>query len=218
MIAATGLRWLLTVLFSVLALFGLARTVRPAHGGAAERVAHGLHTLMAVAMGVMVWPRGMDVPALPLVVWFAASAVWFAVAALVRVGPGSRPRALLASVPHVLLMAAMAWMLAAMDSALSGGPGGSSGGTDDMPGMDMSGGSLATMTPAGDGQRVAAGVWAVVFLVLALWWLAGGFDAARRPAGPGAGHVGGTGAHDACDLLCHGAMALGMAVMFVLLL
>lgn len=87
-----------------------------------------------------------------------------------------------------------------------------------MAGMDMSGGSgMAAMSLIGTGRKLAAGLLALVLLAFALRWLARAFDAARAmPAGvpePAAGIRA-----DALSPACHAAMALGMAVMFVLLL
>ena len=77
---------------------------------------------------------------------------------------------------------------------------------------------LATMSLHGATQQTVAWILAVAFLVLSLWWLARGFDAARdrSPVQEGPATVGAAGQAPG-DLLCHGVMALVMAVMFVLL-
>lgn len=225
MIAESGLRWLLTVLFAALTAYGLWRVVRPTghagHGGNvafASRMAHLLHALMALAMGVMVWPWGMGLPAAPQVVFFVLAAVWFPAAALVWGGSGRRRRAVWRALPHALVMAAMAWMLYAM--ATMGGIEGAGVGSGmaDMPGMDMSGGAgAASMTLSDTAPRMAVYAPAVVLLVLALRWLARGFDAARspEPGGPDAQQGDLAGEHSAFDVASHGVMALGMAVMLV---
>ncbi|MGQ4515060.1 DUF5134 domain-containing protein [Streptomyces sp. DW26H14] len=240
MIAAVGLKWLLTVLFSAVAGYALWRALpaRPTGTAAAgqsalDRTAHALHAVMAVAMGVMVWPWGMRLPAVPQVVFFSLAAVWFLVAALfARTSGDSVPRRLGHAVPHALAMAAMAWMLAAMDGGPAQASGGGAAQMADMPGMDMPApGSTATMTLRGGGAQTAV-VLAVAFLALALWWLAKGFDLARSgprlaavgegpvPAGEGPATSGG-GAPGrglgAYDLSCHGVMALGMSVMLAVL-
>jgi hypothetical protein len=174
-----------------------------------------LHALMALAMVAMVWPWGTSLAAAPQIVFFSLAAAWFAVAALLRPGAGSRSRALRGAVPYVLTMAAMAWMLGAMDAAMAG-HGGAAGAMADMPGMDMSGSATTAMTLVDGGQRWTSGLLAAVFLVLAVWWLARGFDHARGAAPTGHAHA--TAGHGAWDLGCHGVMALGMAVMFVLLI
>nr|WP_250972296.1 DUF5134 domain-containing protein [Streptomyces sp. RKAG290] len=52
----------------------------------------------------------------------------------------SRTAGLVAALPHIVMMAAMAWMVAVMDgSAMASGAHGSAA---DMPGMDMSGRAL----------------------------------------------------------------------------
>ncbi|MFJ3895390.1 DUF5134 domain-containing protein [Streptomyces sp. NPDC090083] len=216
MIAASGLRWIFTLVFALTAAHGSLRGVRP---GAVlpDRVDHALHAVMGLSMIAMVWPWGMDVPALPQVLVFTAGAVWFVVSVPFRADGGFRPRKLLGTLLHAVMMAAMAWMVAVMDSGgMAAGHGGGSG--HSMAGMDMSGGSgLSAMSLVGTGRKATAGVLALVLLAFALSWLARAFDAARiEPAGaPGEAP---TVQADALSPACHAAMALGMAVMFVLLL
>ena len=94
MIAATGLRWVLTLLFVVPALSAMWRTGAPGRAGggpdAVERVAHLLHAVMALAMAAMVWPWGMDLPAGPQIALFTLGAVWFVGVALARPASASR--------------------------------------------------------------------------------------------------------------------------------
>ncbi|MFG3018837.1 DUF5134 domain-containing protein [Streptomyces sp. NPDC048254] len=82
-------------------------------------------------------------------------------------------------------MAAMAWMVAVMDSGgMTSGHGGGGAGHS-MAGMDMSGGSgMTAMRLVGTGRRLATGLLALVLPAFALCWLARAFDAARAmPAG-----------------------------------
>ncbi|MEK8173958.1 DUF5134 domain-containing protein [Streptomyces sp. M19] len=94
MIAATGLRWILTLAFAGLAGYAAWRAVAAARWPA--RVSHLLHALMAVAMAVMAWPRGMDLPAAPQTALFACAALWYPLAA---VAAGSRAAARRAAGP-----------------------------------------------------------------------------------------------------------------------
>ncbi|MFJ7630073.1 DUF5134 domain-containing protein [Streptomyces sp. NPDC097595] len=218
MIAATGLRWILTLLFCALAAYGLWRAFAARSHAWSTRLAHGLHAVMALAMFAMAWSWGMDLPASPQVVFFSAAAVWFVVAALaLPTGPGPRGRALAGALPHAVMTGAMAWMAAAMSSGMSMGATGG-GQAHDMPGMDMSApGALATMTLSGTGDRWSAGLLALLLLALALGWLAKGFDTGRTtPRVTGDASSGGA-AHAAWDLGCHWLMALGMAVMFAVM-
>lgn len=230
MIAATGLRWVLTLLFVVPALSAMWRTGAPGRAGggpdAVERVAHLLHAVMALAMAAMVWPWGMDLPAGPQIALFTLGAVWFVGVALARPASASRTQALRGALPHVVMMGAMAWMAAAMVSSGSmAGHGSSSmaghGGSHDMagmPGMDMSGGSgTATMALTDIGPRLTAGLLAAVLLVLGVRWLARSFDAARLVDATGPRRPAAPVERDAFGLACHSAMALGMAVTFVVL-
>ncbi|NDZ78983.1 DUF5134 domain-containing protein [Streptomyces sp. SID10853] len=234
MITATGLRWIMTVLFCALTLYGVWRALASgsAHGSAhahaghpwVARLAHLLHAVMALAMLAMVWPWGMDLLVVPQVVFFSLAAGWFLLAAVAWPGEPARGRALLSVLPHAVMTGAMAWMVAAMAWGTSmGSMGGGGEAMADMPGMDMQGmdmsgsGAAGAMELTGAGDRWSAGVLAFVLLVLALWWLTRGFDTGRRAPRPDADGVGPDGVRGALDLGCHGAMALGMAVMFVVM-
>lgn len=230
MIAAPGLRWTLTSALALLTAWALWRAVRSARP--ADGISHLLHATMAAAMGVMCWPRGMGLPAVPQAVFFAAAALWYPAAAAAggHGGTGSPlPRRALTAMPHAVVMAGMAWMLYAMDESMSGSPHGSvpaghgaAGTAGGHHGSAAAG--LASMSLEGAVHQTAAGLVGAAFLALALWWLARGFDAARasapaRPLPPCDGRPGRshTSGETPGDLLCHGVMALVMAVMFVLL-
>ncbi|MEU1122822.1 DUF5134 domain-containing protein [Streptomyces sp. NPDC005899] len=223
MIAATGLRWILTLLFCALAAYGLWRAVVARSHPWTARLAHGLHAVMALAMFAMAWAWGMDLPGTPQVVFFSAAAAWFVLAALALPNrPEPRVHALARSLSHAVMTGAMAWMVAAMSSGMSMGAT-DAGQAHDMPGMDMSApGALATMTLSGTADRWSAGLLALVLLALALWWLAEGFDTGRlaprsTDSTPPGGTTSGSTAHAARDAGCHGLMALGMAVMFLVM-
>ncbi|MFB7633542.1 DUF5134 domain-containing protein [Streptomyces sp. NPDC056149] len=217
MIAASGLRWVLTVLYALPALYGL-RSVVARDGALVDRIGHGLHAVMGLLMIAMVWPWGMGPPAGPQVWLFVAGALWFGCAGPLRAQSADRGRALLAALPHVLMMGAMAWMVAVMGSSPM--PAGQGGGRamDEMPGMRMAGPSGATtMGLTGSGQRLTAAVLAVLLVVVALRWLARAFDLARSAPEVASGSVPRSAA-GALGPACHAAMGLGMAAMFALLM
>ncbi|MFJ8006221.1 DUF5134 domain-containing protein [Streptomyces fagopyri] len=224
MIAATGLRWVLSLIFAAPVLYGVWRMLLPGTK-AAERVDHALHAVMGVLMIAMAWPQGMDLPPVPQVVLFSAGGVWFVATAPFRAGDRSRGKAVVAALPHVVMMGAMAWMVAAMDSSGSMSGSTAAGGAQSMQGMDMSGGSgLAAMTLAGAGPKAAAVLFAVVLGGLGLAWLTRALDRARdggsgesREVLAGDAVPVETATGSALSPACHAAMALGMAVMFVLL-
>ncbi|MFJ4006124.1 DUF5134 domain-containing protein [Streptomyces sp. NPDC090023] len=219
MINAIGLRCLLTAMFALPTVYALWLTTTPGRA-LSDRVGHALHAVMGVAMVAMVWPWGMQLPVGPQVVVFAAGALWFAVAALVRsAGPGGRAARLLGAVPHIVMMAAMAWMAAVMDgSAMADG----SGGADhDMPGMDMSGtGALSTMTLSRTADQWTAGLLAAGLVALGLYWLGQAFDRFRvtESASRGVTLAASVLRSEASEPACHAAMAVGMGLMFALLL
>ncbi|MFF7159726.1 DUF5134 domain-containing protein [Streptomyces sp. NPDC008139] len=230
MIAAHGLRWILTVLFVVVTAVSLARALRPdpAHA-AAERTTHALHAAMGPAMAVMVWPRGMDVPGTPQAAFFALAAAWFVAAALFRgrwiwQAAGEEPHPRTHTILHALMMGAMAWMVLAMPGGMNSGHSAAGAGSmADMPGMKMSGpGAGMSMRLHGAFHAVAV-VLLVVFVAVGLWWLSRAFDTARLTPEPavasasGANRAESAALRRAVDAGCHGAMALGMAVMLLVM-
>ncbi|MFD7711991.1 DUF5134 domain-containing protein [Streptomyces sp. NPDC059786] len=217
MINATGLRWILTVLFVLPTLYALWLAMTPGRT-VPGRVGHLLHAVMGAAMAAMAWPWGMDLPVAWQVVLFSVGAVWFAATAAFR-SPVTDPlrTRLLVAVPHVVMMLAMAWMAAVMGgSAMSSG--GSGGGHHDMEGMDMSGtDAVSTMSLTGAGQQWTAASLAVALTAFGLLWLSQAFERGRvAPASTRGTAV--LVQDAAAEPACHGAMAVGMAVMFVLLL
>ncbi|MGW4882497.1 DUF5134 domain-containing protein [Streptomyces sp. NPDC004262] len=222
MIAAGGLRWILTLLFAVPTVYGLWRTVRTGTGPAV-RVDHGLHAVMGALMIAMTWPWGMDLPTTPQVVLFSLGALWFLAAIAFRARDRDTRAAVRAAVPHVVMMGAMAWMVAVMASSGTMSGGTAMGGGHDMAGMDMSGGTgIAAMTLGGTGPKVTAALLAAVLAAFGLVWLSRALDRAKAhglPSAPASGGPDPTGRRPvgALDPACHAAMALGMAVTFVVL-
>ncbi|MER5364089.1 DUF5134 domain-containing protein [Streptomyces sp. NPDC002722] len=101
------------------------------------------------------------------------------------------------ALPHAAMTGAMAWMVAAMSSAMSMGATGG-GHAHDMPGMDISApGATATMTLSDTGDRWNAGLLALVLLALAPWWLARGFDTGRLAPRTASGAASGGAVHAA---------------------
>ncbi|MGQ4412781.1 DUF5134 domain-containing protein [[Kitasatospora] papulosa] len=120
------------------------------------------------------------------------------------------------ALPHVVMMAAMAWMAAAMDGSAMASH--TQGGGHHMEGMDMSGsGAAGAMSLTGLGQQWTAGLLAALLAALGLVWLAQAFDRGRSAAPDGSGTLAFL-RSEAAEPACHAMMATGMAVMFVLLL
>ncbi|MFL9655086.1 DUF5134 domain-containing protein [Streptomyces sp. PB17] len=217
MIAASGLRWILTLMFAAPVLYGLWRLALPGTG-LTGRVGHVLHAAMGVLMIAMAWPWGMDLAVAPQVVLFTAGAVWFVGASLIRPGGRSRTGAVAAAWPHALMMGAMAWMVEAMAaSGSAAGHGG--GGHAGHEGHAAAGSGLAAMSLTETGPSVASALLAVALTAIGLVWLARAFDLARVQVPAPAGGPAPAGAHTtaaALDPACHAVMALGMAVMFAL--
>lgn len=222
MIHDLTLRWVVTILFGLSAAECLGALV------AGDRrwvgtVSNVLHVVMAVAMAVMAWPKGAELPTTAPMAFFFLAAVWFAVIAVHSVGAGHR----LANVYHGLMMLAMAWMYAVMNGEVLPGqsddlhtaaPVGHGHGMD-MPGMDMPGMDMPGMDMAGMGESTGGSpAWitminwlcTVGFAVAAVWWLSRYFTSRRTAADDVAqGRLG---------VLCMSMMAAGMAIMFGVML
>ncbi|MBU9765855.1 DUF5134 domain-containing protein [Mycobacterium sp. TNTM28] len=204
MIADVALRWVVTVLFGLSALECIY-----AFAGAHERpsvaVSQLLHLAMAVAMLVMAWPRGAELPSAGPMYFFVAAAVWFLAAA---VRPGNPARRLIGGY-DAAMMAAMAWMYAAMNGAMA--PRHEPSMEMEMAGHDMHAMAMTT-TNHGPAQPLwmltVNWVIMVCFVLAAVVWLHRYF-AARQQSGAGASPHFGT--------LCRAMMAAGMAIMFGLM-
>ena len=219
MIQDLALRWFVTVLFG----FSAAVCVRGMVTGRHSRrgvVSHGLHAVMALAMAVMAWPGGADLPTRAPMIFFAAAALWFAV---ITVRDGEHRTA---NGYHTLMMLAMAWMYAAMGGLplrktaqpdMAGMPD-----MPDMPGMAAASGhgghaghgshSAATHTTDEGAAWIGLLNWvcAVGFGIAAVFWLYR-FITARvqgQDSEPG----------QSVGILCQFAMAAGMAIMFAVML
>lgn len=207
MIHDLTLRWVVTLLFA-LVVAECIHAIATGRRSAAGVVGHSLHAIMAVAMAVMAWPWGATLPTTAPMLFFLAAAVWFTAVSFATAGHRGT------NAYHALMMLAMAWMYAAM-GGLALRPAAPA-----MPGMDMSGqgghgGHAGHGGHGGHGGGSEQYAWvgvlnwicAIGFAVATLYWLYRYFTT-RRSGDPGR-HWG---------LLCQAAMALGMAIMFGVML
>lgn len=215
-----ALRWVVTLLFVFSAAVCVQAIAAHRHS-VSNLISHSLHAIMAMAMAVMAWPGGAELPTRAPMVFFAAAAVWFAVITLRttdrRVG----------NAYHSLMMAAMAWMYAAM----GGIPLKTAGSSEDaaMAGMDMPGmlgmdagsghaghaghfGHAAVKSGTEPATWIAALNWlcAIGFTAAAVFWLYRSITASLQAADDGS--------VQSVGILCQLAMAAGMAVMFGVML
>jgi hypothetical protein len=206
LIDGPALPWTLTVLFG--ASFAVHVYVLVAqHGPWTRTVERLLHSVMCAAMVVMAWPVGMGLPPLGPIIFFLAAAVWFLlVAAHVFSGTAGR----LTNAYHAIMMAAVAWLYAAMAGVLPGQGGqphnhtmSSSPGMQ-MPGMDV---SVAETTQAG---WITTLNWIAVvgYAAAAAYWLFRYFAPRKTNSGPRTASLAALGPP------CHAFMASGMAIMF----
>lgn len=194
---------ILTVAFAVTGAFCLWHVAAPRPNGRpqAERVIDMLHLIMSVAMVVMIW-----IPFGTIGTWIQAAV--FAVLGILLLGSAlsrSLPRTRRADlVSHVMLSAAMVWMLAAMPLMMAGMPmpsGGSGGGHEGHAMPAASDGSASGLAATPGWVDVVS--WALVALcaVVVGWWA---FRVAtdRRHRG---------------HRLCHLGMGAGMGLMLALM-
>jgi hypothetical protein len=215
MIADLTLRWVVTVLFG-LSFAECAYALAAGHRKWTGAAGHVLHLVMSVAMIVMAWPVGLAVPNRPSLVFFLLAALWFVgMAAIGSPGPVQR----LTNQYHAAMMAAMAWMYAAMDGALLPGNAegphdhdAASGSMPGMPGMDMPPADMSTRTVEPQWITTVNWIVTVVFGLAALYWLYRYVAQRRKDSAqptPLLAHAGS---------LCQSFMAAGMAIMFGVML
>lgn len=203
------LRWIVTALFVISAAECVYAVVTGTRS-LTHVVGQLLHFLMAVAMAVMAWPRGAELPTTNPMVFFLLATLWFVGITLAESGHR------LVNGYHAAMMLAMSWMYAVMSGSLVAAPAeGASGGDGmssmpGMPGMEMPGisGSDVGATP----PFITGLNWlcTVGFAAAAIWWLYLLF--ARRRAEPTAP------ATHFFGIACQAMMAAGMAVMFGVML
>ena len=158
------LRWLVTVLSAVSgAAWGFAIISRRRVWS--EVVRCGLHLLMAIAMAVMVWPWGAQIPATGPAVFFSLAAVWFVISAL---APAETVPLRTLYGYDALMMLAMTWMYAFIHGLLL--PGHSSVHHMD---MDMAGKEVETSVGPPVWVTAINWCWFVGFALAAVVWTSG---------------------------------------------
>ena len=210
MIADLALRWVVTVLFALSAV-ECTYALLGSRGRPGAAVSQLLHLAMAIAMMVMAWPRGAELPTLGPMYFFLAAAVWF-LAGLLRSGT---TQGRVVDGYHAAMMLAMAWMYAAMNgNVLARQPETVAAGGHDMHAMHMAGHGGTAMAM----EHVSVQpLWiptinwllTIGFVIAAAVWLHRYFAARHRAETPPFSHFG---------TLCRAMMATGMAIMFGVML
>ncbi|MBW8738015.1 MAG: DUF5134 domain-containing protein [Streptomyces turgidiscabies] len=197
---------MLTLLFVVVVLHGLARDVRAPGPGCRDRADRLLHAAMAGAMAAMPWIHVRAGPAAMASGVFTVGAVWFLVPVGHRAVKGTA--AMAHRLPHAAGMAAMAWMLRVPH-----------------PGTAPPHEHLGAASEYAAGPRALGtdplhvhGGWAITLslasclLAYALWSLTRPMPSLRSAVSAGRRAAAATPSRHVTD----GAMALGTAVMLVL--
>jgi hypothetical protein len=209
------LRWVVTLLF-VLSAAECMYAIATGHRRWPSVVSYSLHAIMAVAMAVMAWPWGADLPTVGPMVFFLIATVWFVAIAPSGAAAGHR----IVTVYHALMMLAMAWMYAVMNGRLlpgqsSGSASGATAHHGGHAGMDMSGmGTAHHAASSGPGYPawIATLNWvcAIGFAIAAVFWLYRYLGARiSNSSGDPVLHLG---------MLSQAMMAAGMAIMFGVML
>lgn len=208
MIADLALRWVVTVLFALSAV-ECTYAVLNSRGRPGAVVGQLLHLAMAIAMTVMAWPSGAELPTAGPMYFFLAAAVWF-LAGLLRAGT---THGRVVDGYHAAMMLAMAWMYAAMNgNVLARHAETVAAGSHDMHAMHMSGHSGGG-TPMAMEHVSVQPLWipavnwllTVGFVIAAAVWLYRYFAARQQSEVSPFSHFG---------VLCRAMMAAGTAVMF----
>ena len=176
-------------------------------------VSNLLHLVTSVAMIVMVWSRGVDLPTAEPLTFFLLAAIWF-VGMVVTNPSGIRER--LKNGYHAVMMTAMAWMYAVMNGDLlathhsghSHARDVHASGMHTPSAMDMS--STDMQSKASELPWITTINWIATlgFAVAALYWLLRFL--ADRPTSPVPHNA--PPAHR--ELRCQAFMAAGMAITF----
>ena len=211
------LRWVVTLLFGFSAVQCLWSVIAGGRSVTAT-IGNVLHAVMSVAMAVMAWPAGAELPTRAPMVFFLLAAIWFAVAAARTAGPGGDSVFLAAY--HALMMLAMSWMYAAMGGlplrrAAPAGTAGRQHGAH----HGQHGGGHAAHHGGSDGAVSAMPPWvgllnwlcAIGFALATVYWLY------RLSVGRPGSAAPGPAAHS-LSALSQAAMAAGMAIMFAVML
>lgn len=202
------LRWIVTALF-VLSAAECLYVIAADRRSWALVVSRSLHVVMAVAMAVMAWPAGAELPTTGPMIFFLLATVWFVIFALAQYGH----RAI--NGYHAFMMLAMAWMYAVMSGRLlpepaSGGGHGGHGGHAGHHGSSV--GADPSTAAAADPPLIVGLNWlcAVGFAIAALWWLYRFVECRRTDSS--------LPVHRFVGIVCQAMMAAGMAIMFAVML
>ncbi|CRZ13411.1 DUF5134 domain-containing protein [Mycolicibacterium neworleansense] len=212
MIADLALRWAVTVLFAFSAL-ECTFALMGSRGRPGTAVSQLLHLAMAIAMMVMAWPRGAELPTLGPMYFFLGAAAWF-LAGLLRSGT---TQGRVADGYHAAMMLAMAWMYAVMNGNVLGhqaetAAAGSHGAhAMHMTGHHGGGAAMAMEQVSVQPPWIPAINWLLTigFVIAATLWLYRYFAARHGAETPPFSHFG---------TLCRAMMAAGMAIMFGVML
>ncbi|PPF87544.1 hypothetical protein C5E07_16530 [Pseudoclavibacter sp. RFBJ3] len=195
MITAPFWQWGLSALFAATAVWAFAAALR--NSSLVHRTSHVLHGVMSLGMVAMCWPWWTTLPAVPQLIFFSSAGAWFVALACEVVPSGGSARSKMRhDLEHAVMMFAMVWMIAAMES-----PGGAA-----QPGTHEHGHTM-------DGLPASVGV--AVLVALAVQVVLGVVDLVEARPGSVGAPSNETTAGSQMNLVgsANLAMAAGMAIM-----
>lgn len=170
LIGEPALRWAVTALFGVsVAMYAYLAVAQ--HDRWTARLTHLLHLTMSVAMVLMVWRVGLDLPAIGPTLFFLLAGLWL-VGVAVWASSASRQR--LKACYYAAMMVAMAWMYALMSGAVPAAstrphaqPNPSAMA---MPGMELPSRDMSPATAGFSWVTAANWIGVLAFAAAALYW------------------------------------------------
>jgi len=169
MIADLALRWLVTGL-SLLSGTGFLLLIDRRSWISA--LSHGWHVAMAVAMAVMAWPQGLQLPVTPPEVFFLVGGLWFVMTAVVA---ARRLAQRVVCGYGAATMFAMSWMYAVHGQLEPGhasvaDPHHGAGHHHMVPGAEMTATDVHAVGDWPGWIDAGNGIWTAVFVVAAVAW------------------------------------------------
>jgi hypothetical protein len=209
-----ALRWVVTMLFGA-SIATYVYILVAQRDRWTSTVNHLLHLVMSVVMILMAWGVGMSLPTAPSMIFFLLAGIWFG-RAVCRMSTPASDR--LTNGYYAMMMAAMAWMFAAMNGRLPSQFGHlsdhaqSAAAAIDMPGADMPAHEMSAAETATDWIATVNRIATLGFVVVALYWACRYLAARRTNPMPSAEQP------PRLESLYHACTAAGTALMFGALL
>jgi hypothetical protein len=216
---STVAAWTLTIAFAATALWFLINVLRTTDSppNVIRRLGDVVHASTSAIMIAMIWPWGARIPVWPQVAVFGLGVCWFLgllVVSRLRAEPRRRLLHDSAHLHHLVMAAALIWMIVTMPGVEN---------NDSMPQMSGATAMPAAMTAMASPSHASSlliGALAAYFLLAASPWLVSMTGAGRRKPDP-VGEPSTTAEskrHRSFDAASHATMSIGMAALLLIML